>query len=123
MKRENIIGKSEKDFKELSKRKPSKVRKDVTGNWRILTISKQCKIEEYVLSYYKKNFKDKKEIHGIVNFTTNTTTRVIDLGEFIEVGVLEYVKGEEHDAKDLFGGIELKQYWIYKDNGDIEEIK
>ncbi|WP_052219518.1 hypothetical protein [Clostridium tetani] len=123
MPRENLIGKSNKNFKDLSKSTPREVRNDVTGNLRLETISKSCNIEEYALSYYKEHFGSDQEIHAIVNFSTNTTTRISNIGEFIEVVVFEYVPKEEHDAKKLFGGMKLGHYWVYKDNGDIEKIK
>lgn len=121
--RENIVGTSNENFKDLSNQKPRKVRNDATGNWRITTLSESCNIEAYALSYYKENFEEDKEIHAIVNFSTNTTTRIADMGNFIDVTILEYVKKEEHDAKKLFGGMQLGEYWIYKDNGDIKKIK
>lgn len=123
MPRENLVGKSNKDFKDLSKSTPREVRNDVTGNLRLETISKSCKIEEYALSYYKENFNSDEEVHAIINFSTNTTTRISNMGNFIEVVVLEYAPKEEHDAKKLFGGMKLGHYWIYKDNGDIEKIE
>ena len=31
-------------------------------------------------------------------------------------------KGEEHDAKAMFGGTHLVDYIVYTDNGDIEKV-
>ncbi|WP_231169760.1 hypothetical protein [Clostridium botulinum] len=123
LKRENIIGISNKDFKKLSEQKPREVRNDTTGNWRLTTISDNCDIKDYALSYYNENFENNNQIHAIVNFTTNTTTKISDMGNLIEVIVLQRVEKEEHDAKKLFGGMKLAHYWIYKDNGEIEKIK
>ena len=39
-----------------------------------------------------------------MNFTLNTTTRINHLGAYLEATTLEYVEGEEHDAKALGGG-------------------
>ncbi|AEB76074.1 hypothetical protein [Clostridium botulinum] len=121
--RKNVIGKSNKIFKELSDQKPREVRNDITGNWRLTTISSNVDIKDYALSYYNQNFGNNAEIHAVVNFATNTTTKISDMGNFIEVVVLQYVEKEEHDAKKLFGGMKLAHYWIYKDNGEIEKIK
>mgnify|MGYP000787866733 FL=1 len=41
----------------------------------------------------------------------------------LDVSIYEYVDGEEHDAKLLFGGTLLKQYFVYTDTGEIEEIQ
>lgn len=121
--RENIIGTSNKNFKELSNQKPRNVRNDTTGNWRITTIANNCDIKDYALSYYNENFGNDSEIHAIVNFTNNTTTKISNMGNFIEVVVLQRIDKEEHDAKKLFGGMKLAHYWIYKNNGEIEKVK
>ena len=102
---------------------PHKVDNDVTGRWRVTTIADDINIEEYALSYYESKFHNDKEIHGIVNFTYNTTTCISVMGKMLDVAIHEYVKGEEHDADLLFGGMLLKEYHIYIDNGDIIEVK
>ncbi|WP_195990215.1 hypothetical protein, partial [Clostridium sp. D53t1_180928_C8] len=121
--RENIIGKSDKKFNVISDDKPSSVRNDVTGNWRLTRIATTEDILEYIRSYYITKFIDEEEIHAIVNFTLNTTTQVSKLFEnIICVTIYDYVEKEELDAKRLFGGTILGEYWIYLDNGDIEVI-
>lgn len=40
--------------------------------------------------------------------------------EVVSESVLDYVDGEEHDAKKMFGGTPLESYCVYLDNGDIE---
>lgn len=101
----------------------SKVRNDVTGNWRISTIAESIDIQEYAVSYYNKYFTNDTEIHAIVNFTYNTTTKISIMGNLLDVCIYDYVDGEEHDAKLLFGGTLLKEYFVNIDNGDIEEIQ
>lgn len=101
----------------------SKVRNDTTDNWRISSIAENINIEEYALSYYKKYFSSDAEIHAIVNFSNNTTTKISVAGNVLDVSIYEYVDGEEHDAKLLFGGTLLKQYFVYTDTGEIEEIQ
>lgn len=121
--RGEIIGTSNKNFRSINKSKPRKVRNDKTGNWRLATIATTEDILEYALSYYKYNVKSEDEIHAIVNFTLNTTTKISYLyGNAISVTIHEYVKKEEHDANKLFGGMVLGEYIIYMDNGDIEKI-
>ena len=123
IKRENIIGTSNKDFKNISTSKPTKVRNDVTGNWKLSTIATTDNILEYAKSYYDNNFTSDDEIHAIVNFTLNTTACVSSLFDnIINVTIHEYVDKEEHDANKLFSGMVLGDYWIYLDNGDIEKI-
>lgn len=122
--RENIIGTSNKNFKDITTSKPTTVRNDVTGNWKLSRISTSENILEYIRSYYKDNFNNDEEIHAIVNFSLNTTTQVSKLlDNILSVTIFEYVDKEEHDAKKLFTGMVLKEYWIYLDNGDIEEIQ
>lgn len=99
------------------------MRNDVTGNWRISTIAESIDIQEYAVSYYNKYFTNDTEIHAIVNFTYNTTTKISIMGNLLDVCIYDYVDGEEHDAKLLFGGTLLKEYFVNIDNGDIEEIQ
>lgn len=80
-------------------------------------------MQNYALAYYKEYFKSDDEIHAIVNFNYKTTTQISVLGDILDVSVHEYVDGEEHDAKLLFGGRLLKEYFVNKDTGEIEEIK
>ena len=122
--RENIIGTSNKYYKDIDTSKPNSVRNDKTGNWRLSTVATTENIVEYTKSYYENNFSDDKEIHAIVNFTLNTTTKVSKvLDNILSVTVHEYVDKEEHDANELFSGMVLADYFVYLDNGDIEEIK
>lgn len=122
--RENSIGTSDKDIDGIEANfTVSNVRNDVTGNWRISVIAENINMQEYALSYYQKYFTDDKEIHGIVNFNSNTTTKISVIGDMLDVTVYECVDGEEHDADKLFSGILLKQYFVYLDNGDIEEVQ
>lgn len=117
---DKIIGKSDKDFSEVTKSKPNDVRNDTTGKWRILKISENIDIEEYALSYADLHMKD-DEVHFIVNFNYHTTTWLNKMGGLLYVDVREYVKKEEHDAKKLGNGMVLKSYVIYPD-GDIQEL-
>lgn len=124
IKRENIIGTSNKEYKDLETSKPNTVRNDKTGNWRLSRIATNENIVEYTKSYYKKNFGSDKEIHAIINFTLKTTTKVSKLdSNTLSVTVHEYKNKEEHDANKLFGGVVLADYFVYLDNGDIEQIK
>lgn len=101
----------------------STVENDVTGNWRISTLSTSKKVTDYALKYYDTFFSSDDEIHGIVNFADSTTIRIKSVfSNVINVSVLSYVDGEEHDAKILFGGDLLEDYWIYVDTGEIEDI-
>lgn len=120
---DNIIGVSDKDIKELKPVFFKSVINDVTGNWRYATISSNVDIEEYILSYYKNYFKADNEVHGIVNFARKTTTRITCSSGLLTVSILDYVDGEEHDAKIMYSGQLLETYYVYTDNGDIEKAK
>lgn len=118
---DNIIGKSDKDYLEISDQKPSEVRNDVTGNWRKSTISENVDIQEYLLSY-EDLYMQEDEVHFIINFNYNTTTVVNKFNGLLFVDINEYVEKEEHDADTLGNGMLLKSYIIYPD-GDIEEVE
>lgn len=99
------------------------VNNDVTGKWRIAKVSTKISTEKYALDYYKKFFSSDDEIHAIVNFTDSTTTCITQLfSDTIDVTIHNYIDGEEHDAKVLFGGDTLEEYWINVNTGEIEDI-
>lgn len=97
---------------------------DTTGNWRLARIAEDIDIEEYALDYYKNYFKSDDEIHIIVNFTRNTTTRIISFGgAILDVTIMDYVDGEEHDAKLACSGTLLSEYQIDVETGAIDKIQ
>jgi ABC-type cobalt transport system substrate-binding protein len=120
---DNIVGISDKDIEDLGPVFYKSVINDVTGNWRYATIAENVDIEYYALSYYKNYFGADNEVHAIINFTRNTTTRLNYSGGVLTVTILDYVDGEEHDAKQLFSGEVLATYYVYTDNGDIEKVE
>ena len=123
--RDGMYGISDKNIRDLdSTFNVSDVRNDVTGKWRISSVAETFNIEEYALSYYNRYFTNDDQIHGIVNFNLRTTTCISVMGDtMLDVSVHEYLEDEEHDAALLFGGMLLKEYFIYLDNGDIEEVQ
>lgn len=96
---------------------------DVTGNWRLAMISENINIEEYALNYYTNYFEADTEVHIIVNFTLNTTTRITVIGNLLDVTTTEYVDTEENDAKIACSGMLLSEYHINIDTGEIEKIQ
>ncbi|MBR1692308.1 MAG: hypothetical protein IJ711_05980, partial [Lachnospiraceae bacterium] len=96
---------------------------DVTGNFRLARVSSSDFITDYAIDYYKAYFKNNEEIHAVVNFTTNTTTRLAVYGNILFVDVYEYVDKEELDAKQLCRGTLLSSYQINIDTREIDEIK
>ena len=120
VKEEKIVG---KDFSSITASKPTTVRNDVTGNYRLITVADNFNIEEYAADYYNRYFESDKEVHAIVNFTLNTTTSITVLGDDLNVCIHEYVKKEEHDAKILFGGTVLAEYFVNKNDGTVEKIQ
>lgn len=121
--REFTIGKSDKDFIEVTDKEPTKVRNDSTEKWKMLKISESVELEPYILSYNKLYMQDDSTApHIIVNFTYKITIMLNDFGSYVSVRVHEYVDKEEHDAKTLGSGLELAEYNIYKDNGDIVDF-
>ena len=100
------------------------VRNDVTENWRISTIADtDADVFDYCVDYYKEMFSSDEEIHGIVNFSTNTTSKISVLYDgVLDVCVYEYLDGEEHDAQLLFGGDLLKEDFISIETGEPVEF-
>ncbi len=96
---------------------------DITGKWRLSLIASSKDTTEYAIDYYNTLFNSNDEIHAIVNFSKNTTTKISVLYDgMLDVTVYEYVDKEEHDANILFSGMLLKEYFINIETGDIEEI-
>ena len=98
-------------------------RNDVTGNWRLARIAENINIEECALDYYNNYFQSDDELHIIINFTLNTTTRISVIGNILDVSILEYVDKEEHDAKLACSGMLLNEYHVNIDSGEIEKIQ
>lgn len=99
------------------------VRNDTTGRWRMAKVTGSKSAEEYAVDYYKEYFDADDEVHAVVNFTLNTTACITNVGGKINVRIYEYVDGEEHDAKALFGGEKLAEYNIDPDTGEAENVE
>lgn len=100
------------------------VRDDVTDRWRISTTTTSQTATEFAIDYYNTLFSSDDEIHAIVNFSLNTTTSISVIYQgTLDVIIREYVDGEEHNAKTLFGGMLLGEYFINIETGEITEIQ
>lgn len=120
---DNIVGISDKDITTIYSTKYYTVRNDVTGNWKCIVIAENnFNVEDYALSCYKNYFDSDKTILAVENLTTKTSTSISVVSGLLYVSVYEYTKGEEHDAKAMFGGTHLVDYIVYTDNGDIEKV-
>lgn len=120
---DNIVGISDKDITTIYSTKYDTVRNDVTGNWKCIVIAENnFNVEDYALSCYKNYFDSDKTILAVENLTTKTSTSISVVSGLLYVSVYEYTKGEEHDAKAMFGGTHLADYIVYTDNGDIEKV-
>jgi len=101
----------------------STYKNDVTGNWRLARIAEDIDIENYAEEYYKNYFESDDEIHIIINFTRNTTTRINKMGNLLDVTIMDYVDGEEHDAKVACSGTLIAEYHVNLDSGEISKIQ
>ena len=120
---DNIVGISDKDITTIYSTKYDTVRNDVTGNWKCIVIAENnFNVEDYALSCYKNYFDSDKTILAVENLTTKTSTSISVVSGLLYVSVYEYTKGEEHDAKAMFGETHLVDYIVYTDNGDIEKV-
>lgn len=99
------------------------VRNDTTGNWKISLIADStADAFQYCTDYYKEMFSSDNEVHAIVNFSLNTTSKISVLSDgVLDVCVYDYVKGEEHYAEKLFGGELLKEDFISVETGEPVE--
>lgn len=131
-KEEDIIGKSNKDFKEdITESEPIYVsestifgigdEKDRISTWKAITITEHIDIEEYALSYKKENMKE-DELHFIINSSNDTNTMIDVYDDIIYIKIKEYQHRGEYDSKILSGGIPFKSFCIYPD-GDIQKLK
>lgn len=97
---------------------------DVTGKWRVAIISDSSDLNAYVVDFYKAYIKDSSELLGIVNHDLKTTTCVRNfLGDWLDISVHQYQPGEENNAKLLFGGKLLDNYWINMVTGEINLLE
>lgn len=101
----------------------SSVNNDNTGKWKKVLISEDISIKDKALDYYNTYFNSDSELHAIVNFANNTTTKISVLGTHLDVTTYEYVKGEENDANLMFSGMLLKEYFVDVNTGEVEEIQ
>lgn len=97
------------------------VRNDVTELWRLSECATHNDITTYAVDYYKAYFTSDDEIHAVVNFSLNTTSKISVIGGSLFVDVHEYVSGEEHDASKLFGGMVLQSFIIDIESGEVEQ--
>lgn len=97
------------------------VRNDVTGNWRIASTADSFVPADYALEYYNEMFSSDNEVHAIWNATLSTMTRLKVSSGLLFVDTLEYVDGEEHDAKILFSGTLLDSRIIDIETGELIE--
>lgn len=107
------------------------VRDDTTGNFRYVSIVSSASAEEWADDYYKAYFKDKDEIHFIVNFGNKTTNVIRTLasdkdspadGGIIDLTIKEHVDKEELSAKTLGDGMMYGEYMIDTDTGKVEQL-
>lgn len=99
------------------------VNNDTTGNWRYSEYSSSTTSENLALDYYNTFFESDKEIHCLINTSLKTSSSISLLTDnILDVRVYDYVDGEEFDANLMFSGTYLKEYWIYIDTGEIEDI-
>lgn len=94
------------------------VRNDVTGNWRRSTTSDSYVPADYALEYYHEMFSSDDEVHSIWNATLGTNTKITIASGILFVDTLQYVKGEEHDAKIMFSGEVLDSKMIDIETGE-----
>lgn len=112
------------DLGDISVTYSDSVRNDVTENLRLSKVATDVDITNYALEYYNMFFASDNEVHAVINFTLNTTAKLTMLtSDTMDISVMEYVDGEEHDANQLFSGLLLNEYQLTISTGDITEIQ
>lgn len=114
----------DKDEDAISVEYFSEVKNDVTGNWRLGKVRTDKTSLDFALAYYKEFVTSKDEIHAVVNYNDQTTTRINYAGMpgYVSVTILQHIDGEENDAKLLFGGDVIGDYWIDIETGEVEDL-
>lgn len=96
------------------------IRNDKTDNWRLARLATNLPITDYALDYYEAYFDNDNEVHAVINFTKNETNNITAGNGMLFIDTHQYVKDEEHDASELFGGPIIAQYIIDLNSGEIE---
>ncbi|MDE5736759.1 MAG: hypothetical protein K2H93_00155 [Oscillospiraceae bacterium] len=116
--RENAVGVSDKDIKDLNPVFYNKVENDVTGDWKCLVVEANGSIPEYALSAYE-TYGTKAKVFVIEDITGKQAIKASLSEDVLNIEIHQYVNQEEQDAKLMLSGDLLAEYWIYTDNGDV----
>lgn len=111
-----------KDIDDLTWYGPGSVNNDVTGKWYLARVNGAGEMVDYALSYYLKYFGSEDEVHFLVNFSTDTTTRLNYAAGMLFVSTYEHEDGEENDAKVMPAGMLLGSYIVDVKTGEIEDV-
>jgi hypothetical protein len=113
---------SDKDIDESRILFHDKVTNDVTGKWKCLVIYENGSSVDYALSCYKNYYGD-ATLLVVENLYTKVCMTISELSpSTLSVSVYEYVDGEENNAKIMASGMCYGDYFVYTDDGDIDEI-
>lgn len=97
------------------------VNNDLTGNWRYASYDSDISQETIAIDYCNTYFNSAKEIHALINKYNNTVACIQYITfDLLDVTIHEYTKGEEHNAKELFCGDIIAEYYITISTGEIE---
>lgn len=94
------------------------VQNDTTGRWKYLTISESIDPADYAVDFFSEKIAGTGDMYFIINFANKTTTSIQDVGGMIDVRTLEYVDGEEHDAKSIGSGTLLTEVYYDPETGE-----
>lgn len=100
--------------------KPSEVRGDKTGKWRLNIIAITTAPNEFAVDYANA-YMSEGDVHFIINKHYKTTTKLRLQTGILEVKTTEYVDKEERDARTLGNGYDLGEQ--YFDMATGKEIK
>ena len=121
----DILGKSTQTLADagITIPEPQPVTNDKTGLWRYTKIADSHDFNAYAMDYYKTYFQNDDEVHVIINTETKTTTVIFRILARLDVTVYTYNEGEETDASTIAKGDRIAEYYIYTENGEIEQVK
>lgn len=121
--RKNLIGKSDKPFKDFYNEigVEPKPLGDEKANIYLSQVVGSGDMIFHLLDYYNQ-YMNVGGHNFIINNADDTLTSISDMGEILVIEVKRYVIGEENDLDMFNKGETLHNYFIYKENGDIDDV-
>lgn len=96
---------------------------DVTGNWKSVIVDEKFDVVKNAIDLYNCYFSNEQTILAVINLENQTTACISKVLGALDITIHKYVDGGENDAKSMFCGKVLSEYWVYIDSGKSEKIR